>query len=411
MRSHFTSLALPLALSSLALAAPLDDLEPLPSERQLAEPEEVALEFARLEVPGSGLIGWTRTSVRRGRIDGATHYLVHRIAERLDFERLGFETIESRGLYDADLGLVHEVRRTQALGADDDPLELKWTDEGLRWRNGRGRWRSVDGEGRPTPEADVALFVHGLAVETPWTGLVFDVESESLQPQTLRAGEETTVDDEPMIVFEVEGATPMRHYLRTDGEYMESRMEPLRIVGVEAGKNAELGLRRALADAAAFEEVLALQLPKGWEEKRRTYTHAALGMSLELPRGWRRADDREVDGTHFHAFSADSNAYASLAVSVLGTGYSLEDWSEGLVEFFTEQAVDGELESESVTFAKQDAVRFEYVRAGDAPLTTTAYAWERGGFGFLFVGGAWVDGPKKLHTETGRVLESVKFAR
>ncbi len=398
-------------LYGLALVALQGDLPPLPEEKGLESPARVVLEFARLEAGEAGLIGWTKTTVERAQMEGATHYLVHRFAEIANFETLGLTTMESRGLYDSDLNLVHELRSKRAFGDDAKPLEMEWGDEGFRWRTGRGRWNPGTSEIRPTATTDVALMVHGLSVTTPWKGQVFDDETEELQAQTLQPGTKTSIDDENVIVFEVQGPTPMRHVTSEAGIYLRSTLGELRIKGIFVQEETELALRRALADSALFEQVLARELPSQWSEKSGTFSNPALDMSLKLPEGWRRATAKEVDGTHFHAFSEDSNAYVSLAVTVLGSGYTLDGWSEGLLEVYTEVAVDGAVRMKKQSFAKQNAISIEFVRAGDALLDSKAYAWERNGLGFVMIGGTWDEGSKKLHRETSGVLKSVKFTR
>lgn len=398
-------------LCTFALFALNGELKPLPLEKKLVDSEQVALQLGRLEVPKLGLMGWTKTTVQRAQLEGTTHYVVHRTAELVDFEELGLTAMESRGLYDADFNLVHEFQLKQPFGGDSKPLELEWGEEGFRWRKGRGRWAEGAGEVRPTATTDVPLLVHGLSFSTPWAGQVFDEKTMKLQAQTLQPGKKKTIDGQPVVLLEVEGPTPMRHLLTEDGVFLESKLEGLRIVGANAADDPEKALRRELADNEAFQKVLNQKLPASWSEKKGTYTSDALEMNLKLPKGWHRAPAREVEGTHFHAFSEDSNAYVSLAVTVLGTGYTLDDWSEGIVELYTELAVDGEVKTKKKSFAKQDALIFEFLRAAEAPLDSEAYAWERNGLGFLLIGGTWEKGPKKLHKETSSVLKSVKFAR
>ena len=398
-------------LCILPLFAIQGDLKPLPEERQLADAEQAALEFSLLDVADVGTIGWTKTTVQSAQLDGATCYLVHRLGEFADFSALKFNSIESRGLFNADFQLVHELRSKGPLGEDTERLELEWYDDGFRWRERRGRWNTVEGETRPTTETDIPLFVQGLEVSTPWVGHIFNDESKELQTQTLQPSSEGTVDDEPMKIFGVEGSVPMEHRLNSNGVYMGSQLEELRIVGMEPLEDMELHLRKSLADSPGFEKVVDQMMPTGWTEKKGDFTHPILEMGLELPEGWNRAPADEVDGTLFKAYSADANAYFSLGLVVLGTGYTLDDWSEGLLGFYTERAVDGDVKMKEKSFAKQDAICMELVLAGDARLDTTVYAWKRNGFGFLATGGTWDEAPKKLHKETAKVLKSVSFGR
>ena len=148
-----------------------------------------------------------------------------------------------------------------------------------------------------------------------------------------------------------------------------------------------------------------------WTEKKGAFHHPSMEIDLKLPKGWHRAPDEEVDGTLFHAYSADSNAYVSVEHVALGTGYSLEDWSEGILDAHVEIAVDGEVKSKKVKFAKQDAISYELVRDGKAHLVSTAYAWKRNGFGFLATGSTWDESPKKIHKETSSLLKSIKLPR
>lgn len=400
--------ALPCILSLLALQG---DLKPLAEEKQLVDTEQAALEFSRLEVAELGTIGWTKTTVTSGQMDGAPCYLVHRLGEVADFAALKFNSIESRGLFNADFQLVHEFRSQGPLGEDAELLELEWRDDGFRWREGRGRWNTVEGDTRPTTETDIPLFVQGLAVSTPWVGYIFNEKSKELQTQTLQTSSEATVDDEPMRLFGVEGPVPMEHRLTPTGVYMGSQLEELRIVGMQPLEDIELRLRKGVADSPGFERVVDQNMPTGWTEKKGDFTHPILEMSLELAEGWNRAPADEVDGTLFQAYSPDANAYFSLELVVLGTGYTLDDWSEGLLQVHTELAVDGDVKMKKKSFAKQDAICMELVRAGDARLDTTVYAWKRNGFGFLATGGTWDESPKKLHKETAKVLKSVSFGR
>ncbi len=398
-------------LCCLALVALSGDLKPLPEEQQLVESEQIVLQSGRIEVEKLGLIGWTKTTIQRAQMDGTTHYLVYREGEMADFEALRFNTIEMRGLYDADFNVVREVSLEQPLGGDAKPFEVEWGDEGFRWRKGRGRWSPGAPEIRPTAETDIPLFVHGLSVTTPWAGSAFDSKTLEFKSKTLQPAKETTVDGQAVMVFEVDGPTPVRHRLGKDGAYLESQLDRVRLVAVSADEDSELDLRRELADNATFEQVIDRGLPTYWSEKKGTFTNSTLEMSLKLPKGWSRAPEGEVDGTHFRAYPADVNAYVSLEVAVLGTGYTLEDWSAGLLNVYTEIAVDGEVKTKTKSFAKQDAFIIEYLQAGEAQFATTVYAWKRDGFGFLLKGGVWDKGPKKLQKETASLLKSVKFLR
>jgi hypothetical protein len=400
---------MPILLCFLALTVFTGDLKPLPEERKLTNTEEVAIEYSRLKVAKLGAIGWTRTKVVRGQLNGATHYLVHRLGEIADFKAAGFTVIESRGLYDGDLKLVREMRRMEPLGADTKPLELEWGDKGFRWRRGRGRWTAGGAEVRPTAETDIALFVHGLAVETPWAGQVFDDKSESIQAQTLQPGTEKTIKDKGLMVFKVEGANPMTHYVSKSGVYLRSKAVAFDIAGLEREDDIDVTVRRGLADNEVFTQALRTQLPTGWTEKKRTYSHPTLGLSFKLPKGWQRANANE--GVVFQAFSADKNAYLTVIVAVLGTGYDLDGWSKGLRNEYAKVAKGGEVKVKNKALGATKGIRFDYVFAQELPLDCTAYAWKRNGFGVVINGGTWEEATKKLRKETPGILKSVKVAR
>ena len=400
-----------LLLCTLALAAFAGELKPLPEERKFTDTEQVAFEYGRLAVPQLGAIGWVRTTVVRGQFDGATHYLVHRLSELADFQAAGFTVIESRGLYNGDLQLVREMRRMEPLGTDTKPLELEWGDEGLRWRRGRGAWKAGGAEVRPTVDSDIALLVHGLAVETPWAGQVFDDKSESIKSQTLQPATKETIEDEELMAFEVEGANPLTHYVSKSGVYLRTKTGTFEVVGLELKDGIELALRRGVADNEAFTKAVQTQLPAGWTEKKGTYSHPTLGLSFKLPKGWQRAKAGETEGTVFQAFSADRDAYLTVVAYTLGTGYELEGWSEGLQEAYAEGAKDGEVKTKKKSLGKTKGIQFDYVFANDAELDCTAYAWERNGLGTVINGGTWQEAPKKLHKETASILKSVKVAR
>ena len=134
-------------------------------------------------------------------------------------------------------------------------------------------------------------------------------------------------------------------------------------------------------------------------------------MSLKLPKGWQRTTDDETEGTAFQVYSADGNAYMNIVVAVLGTGYTLDDWSEGLLESYQGIAEGGEVKTKKKSIAKASAVTFDYVLAGEAPFDVTTYAWERDGLGIVLSGGTWQKSSKKLHKETASILKSIKFAR
>ncbi len=295
------------------------------------------------------------------------------------------------------------------------PRPSPWNLSGVSRASGGGRVAADGALGadaiRPTAETDIALFVQGLSIATPWKGQVFDTATKEVRVQTIGAGKDSESDGAATKVFEVEGADPARHVLLSDGTYLESQVGDLRILGVQVTDSVELALRRRVADNTALEAVLNKKLPDAWSEKKGTYTNSLLSSNLKLPEGWRRVPDREVDGNHFHAFSKDSNAYVSLAVTVLGTGYTLEGWHEGLLETYVDVAVDGEVEVKKTSFAKQDAFSFEFVRAGEATLDSTAFAWSRNGMGFVLTGGTWSGGPTKLHRETSGVMKSFRIAR
>ncbi|WP_145194686.1 hypothetical protein [Planctomycetes bacterium Poly30] len=397
------------SLCLLALAAFPPDLEPLAEERGLKDVEQIALEFARLEVPEAGNIGWTKTTVQRAQLDAATHYLVHQKAELLDFDALGFVTVESRGLYNADLQLVHEVRLAQPFGASTEPLELEWGEEGFRWRQGRGGWSDASAEVRPTVKTDVALFIQGLDLQVPFEAHVFEEKTKTLETRTLKAGKETQVDEATMLDFEVDGSTPMHHRMTTQGVYMRSKIGDLSVVGMDVSDDIEVVLGMLIADNEAFASVLGKAVASQWSEKRGTFENASLGMSLDLPKGWERASDQEGDGVVLHALSSDANAFMSVSITVLGSGYTLDGWKDGLLESYAESAIDGKVTTKEMSFAKQDAIRFEFATTGDASLDTTAYAWKRNGMGFTVIAGTWVDSPKKLHRETQSIFKSVKF--
>lgn len=398
-------------LCTLALVAIIQDPKPLPEEQNLVEVEQVALDYSRLQVAELGVLGWTKTTVMRGQMEGATHYLVHRVAELADFEALGFRAMESRGLYDSDLRLVHEYRRTEPLGADSNRLELEWGDKGFRWREGRGRWHVGGSEVRPTAETDVALFVHGLSISTPWEAQVFDDTAKEVEKQTLRPGKAKTVGDQKMTIFEVSGSAPLRHLVRDDGVYVRSESDTFKVASVEIQKDTELVLRREVADNEAFQKVLAQKLVAAWVEKKGKFTNPVFGMSFKLPKGWQRVPEVEIDGTLFQAYSQDQNAYVSLVVAMLGTGYSLEGWAEGLRDAYAAIAEDGKVKTKQKSIAKSRAVSFDYVCAGETLLDVKAYAWERGGLGIVLSAGTWQESPQKLHKATASILKSVKFAR
>ncbi|MEM9799489.1 MAG: hypothetical protein AAGA20_04120 [Planctomycetota bacterium] len=399
---------------SLALLAQTTDIGPLRVERKLLASEQIALEFARFDRDPTGVVGWSKTSVDRGEIDGVTHFVVQRSFEGVDFESLGFFVMESRGLYDAELNLVHEIQTKGPLGGDAERFELEWGDEGLRWREGRGRWTQGSSEVRPTTATEIALMVHGLAAPTPWTGQVFDVETGQIEAQTLqpvRDTEERTSDDVAMKVFGVEGATPMSHFVSEDGVYVKAELDGLTVLRMAQLEDTELRLRRELADDALFEQFLARSVPKSWAAKGNAFTSESLGMVVELPKGWKRASEEQADGDLFGALSADGNAYLGLAVVPLGSGYTLEGWAPGFEAEFASLAVDEAVKTKKVKFAKHDAFRFEYVHSGKTPLESTAYVWVRNGLGCVLIGRAWEKAPKKLKRETRSVLESVKFER
>lgn len=398
-------------LCTLALIALSQDLKPLPEERNLVETEQVALDYSRLQVAELGMLGWTKTTVQRGQMEGATHYLVHRVAELADFKALGFQVMESRGLYDSDLRLVHEFRRTAPMGADSKSLELEWGDEGFRWREGRDRWNAGGSEVRPTVDTDVALFVHGLSISTPWEAQVFDDTAKVVEKQTVQPGKAKTIDDQKVTIFKVDGSNPLRHLVRDDGVYLRSELETLKANSVEIKEGTELALRQELADNEAFEKVLDQKLAAAWTEKKGTFTNPVFGMSFKLPKGWKRVTGVGAEGSLFSAYSADQNAYVNVVVSLLGTGYTLDGWSEGLLEAYAGIAEEGEVKIKQKSIAKLSAVSFDYVLASDAPLDVTAYAWERDGLGIVLSGGTWQESPKKLHKETASILKSIKFAR
>lgn len=400
-----------LALSGSLAGSPSADLKPLPEERQLAEPEQVALEFAKVTAGELGILGWTKTTIRRGKIEEEVHYLVHRVAELADFGTLGFSTMESRGVYNSSFELVHEMQVKTPLGSKGKPLELEWSDESFRWREGRGKWTVGTDKTRPTSESDIPLMVHGLSTPVPFEARVFEAKTKLLNTQTMQAGKKSTVDESTRVIFGVEGPEPMSHELDLDGVYMASDIGELRVIGVDPVEDVEETLRRSLANNATFEKLMDQKLPTLWNEKSGTYTHSSLGMSLKLPKGWKRSKKTEADGIHFHALSEDSNAYVSFATTALGTGYTLESWSEGLLEVYSSDAVGGKVKTKKKSFAKQDAVSFEYVSTGDAPLDSQAYAWSRNGIGYLLVGGTWSESPTRLHKETASIFKSVKIER
>ncbi|MEM8709358.1 MAG: hypothetical protein AAGG01_00285 [Planctomycetota bacterium] len=396
-------------LCALALISFQTNLKPLPEERDLLGVEQVALEYARVEVPGAGNIGWTKTTVQRGNVDGATHYLVHQTAEILNFETLGLVTMESRGLYNGDLQLVHELRLAQPLGEESTPLELEWTDDGFHWREGRKKWSEASPEIRPTVKSDVALFARGLDLKTPFVAHVFDEKTKKFETRTLGPGKEIKVDDEERMEFKAEGLQPISHRLTPEGVYMDSTIGELQIVALDAAEDTEGALRMLVADNEAFAATLGKALPGQWVEKKGSLSHPTLGISLKLPKGWKRAPKSEVDGVVLRAYSPDDNAYLNITISVLGTGYDLDGWKDGLIEYYAETAEGGKVSSKKKKLAKQEAMQFEFVASGKSSFSTLAYALKHNGIGFAMVSGTWTEAPKKLKREVEGIFKTVKF--
>lgn len=396
-------------LCALALSSFASDLQPLPGERGLQARERIAFEFARLQSPQLGLIGWTKTEIQRGEVDGATQFLVTRYAELANLEGIGFWTLEQRGLYTEDLLLIHERQRSAPFGGEGDAIELKWEDDGFRWREGRGKWTAVEGDRRVTAETDIALLVHGLSMQCPWEGYVFDLDRRALEVRTLRRGDEKDTDDFTGTEYLVEAKRPQRHQVRDDGEFFCSKMEGFDINYAERGDGSDLGFRRELADSEILAKLLDQRASPSWRQDGRELKSALLGLSLELPKGWTRLPDVETEGVPFYAISPGKDAYITIIVTLLGSGYSFEGWAEGLQEAYTELDGNEKVKKSKKKFARQDAVRFEMV-ASDAAgkFETTAYAWKRNGLGMVVTVGSKVDGPKKLARETGQLLKSVK---
>ncbi|MEM9382218.1 MAG: hypothetical protein AAGB93_19845 [Planctomycetota bacterium] len=396
-------------LCALALTSISPEIKPLPGERALQSREQVVLAYARIRSPELGLIGWTRTEVHKGEVDGRTQYLVVRSAELAPLQRMAFGTMEQRGLYTEDLHLIQERQRSVSSGSEAVELELRWEDDGFRWREGRGKWTAVEGARRVTAETDVALLVRGLSIDSPWEGYVFDPDRRTVEARTLRRGAVTDEEEFEGTTFLVEAQTPQRHQVRSDGGFFRTRMEGVDVEYAVFHDDLEVELREELAENEVLETMLAERARASWEQDAQEFGSALLGLSLELPKGWRRLPKLEADSVQFYAISAEEDAYVMISTTLLGSGYSFEDWVEGLESFYAEQNPGQQIKRSKKKFARQSAVRFEFV-ANDLglELETTAYGWKRHGIGALVAVGSSSKAPKKVARAVAELLKTVK---